>query len=120
MVGKFCIDLSHVELKISFSARPTWFTIFLSPSSRQSTRSLQENSCADRITGANSTVVPMLSVRKARSCGRIRLLPKNQRLVDDEAGPQALGQCVREKINLPLSGAGEWRCKHTDDYVQIT
>jgi UDP-2-acetamido-3-amino-2,3-dideoxy-glucuronate N-acetyltransferase len=69
--------------------------------------------------GANSTVVPDVTCGIGTFLAAGSTLTKNSKdwsmMVGTPARQVGWVSAFGEKINLPLSGAGEWRCKHTDD-----
>lgn len=72
--------------------------------------------------GANSTVVPDLTCGVGTFLGAGSTLTKSTKdwsmMVGTPARQVGWVSAFGEKIDLPLSGSGEWRCSHTgDDYV---
>jgi len=69
--------------------------------------------------GANSTVVPDVTCGVGTFLGAGSTLTRNSKdwsmMVGTPARQVGWVSAFGEKIDLPLSGAGEWRCKHTDD-----
>jgi UDP-2-acetamido-3-amino-2,3-dideoxy-glucuronate N-acetyltransferase len=69
--------------------------------------------------GANSTVVPDVTCGTGTFLAAGATLTKNSKnwsmMVGTPARQVGWVSAFGEKINLPLSGAGEWRCKQTDD-----
>jgi UDP-2-acetamido-3-amino-2,3-dideoxy-glucuronate N-acetyltransferase len=69
--------------------------------------------------GANSTVVPDVTCGVGTFLAAGSTLTKNSKdwsmMVGTPARQFGWVSAFGEKINLPLSGAGEWRCKHTED-----
>ncbi len=69
--------------------------------------------------GANSTVVPDVICGVGTFLAAGSTLTKNSKdwsmMVGTPARQVGWVSAFGEKIDLPLSGAGEWRCKHTGD-----
>jgi UDP-2-acetamido-3-amino-2,3-dideoxy-glucuronate N-acetyltransferase len=69
--------------------------------------------------GANSTVVPDVTCGVGTFLAAGSTLTKNSKdwsmMVGTPARRVGWVSAFGEKINLPLSGAGEWRCTHTGD-----
>ena len=123
-LGNSVSIFSHVELEgFLFSARPTWFLHIFPFRGR---RSMDMPSSGRPSSGPER---PLVRIRPWSRMSRAALalswrpgtvpLTKDSKdwsmMVGTPARQVGWVSAFGEKIGLPLSGTGEWRCKHTGD-----
>jgi len=113
---------SHVELEdFVFCAPYMVFTHISFPRAAINRHAVFQKTLVKTGTtlGANSTVVPNVTCGVGTFLAAGATLTKNSQdwsmMVGTPARQVGWVSAFGEKIELPLSGRGEWRCKHTDD-----
>jgi UDP-2-acetamido-3-amino-2,3-dideoxy-glucuronate N-acetyltransferase len=121
-LGNSVSIFSHVELEdFVFCAPYMVFTHISFPRAAVNRHAVFRKTLVKTGTtlGANSTVVPDVTCGVGTFLAAGSTLTKNSKdwsmMVGTPARQVGWVSAFGEKINLPLSGAGEWRCKHTDD-----
>src|SRR6266581_9049913 len=121
-LGNSVSIFSHVELEdFVFCAPYMVFTHISFPRAAVNRHAVFRKTLVKTGTtfGANSTVVPDITVGMGTFLAAGSTLTKSTKdwamMVGTPARHVGWVSAFGEKINLPLSGSGEWRCKHTDD-----
>ena|SRR5712671_6343614 len=124
-IGNSVSIFSHVELEdFVFCAPYMVFTHISFPRAAVDRHAVFKKTLVKTGTtlGANSTVVPDITCGVGTFLAAGATLTKSSKdwslMVGSPARQVGWVSAFGEKIDLPLSGVGEWRCKHTgDSYV---
>lgn len=121
-IGNSVSIFSHVELEdFVFCAPYMVFTHISFPRAAINRHAVFKKTLVRTGTtlGANSTVVPDVTCGVGTFLAAGATLTKNSKdwslMVGSPARQVGWVSAFGEKIDLPLSGEGEWHCKHTDD-----
>jgi len=121
-LGNSVSVFSHVELEdFVFCAPFMVFTHIAFPRAAVNRREIFEKTLvkAGATLGANSTVVPGITVGTGTFLGAGAVLTKSAKdwslMIGAPARQVGWVSAFGERVDLPLSGAGEWRCQHTGD-----
>lgn len=121
-LGNSVSVFSHVELEdFVFCAPFMVFTHISFPRAAVNRREIfQRTLVKTGVTlGANSTVVPGITVGTGTFLGAGAVLTKGAKdwslMLGAPARQVGWVSAFGERVELPLSGSGEWRCRHTDD-----
>jgi UDP-2-acetamido-3-amino-2,3-dideoxy-glucuronate N-acetyltransferase len=121
-LGNSVSIFSHVELEdFVFCAPYMVFTHISFPRAAVNRHAVFKKTLVKTGTtlGANSTVVPDVTCGVGTFLAAGATLTKSSKdwslMVGSPARQVGWVSAFGEKIDLPLSGVGEWRCKHTDD-----
>ena len=121
-LGNSVSIFSHVELEdFVFCAPYMVFTHISFPRAAVNRHAVFKKTLVKTGTtlGANSTVVPDITCGVGTFLAAGATLTKSSKdwsmMIGTPARQVGWVSAFGEKIDLPMSGQGEWRCKHTDD-----
>ncbi len=125
-LGNSVSVFSHVEIEdFVFCAPFMVFTHISYPRAAVSRREVFRKTLVrtGATLGANSTVVPGITVGTGTFLGAGAVLTKSAKawslMIGAPARQAGWVSAFGERIDLPLSGSGEWRCQHTGDVYAL-
>ncbi len=125
-LGNSVSVFSHVEIEdFVFCAPFMVFTHISYPRAGVSRREVFQKTLVrtGATLGANSTVVPGVTVGTGAFLGAGAVLTKSAKdwslMIGAPARQAGWVSAFGERIDLPLSGSGEWQCRHTGDVYAL-